>query len=441
MAQKWNLQDIRPAQPRKRRAPTGRPVNMAARPMREEAPAQDDGYEEDVPQVEIVDGRRKKSRTLIWGIVVFVVIVAGGFVASALTGGAELTVYPRNAQPNVNAVFIAAKTPRTNQLTYEVLPLEASGERQVTASGEQPASEQATGEIEIFKTTPGAQRLIKNTRFESPDGLIYKIEESVVVPGAVRAADGTTVPGSIRARVFSDGTGEEFNKPAGTRFTIPGLESDRALFESMYASNLEAFSGGFEGTRFSVDEDELKTATQALQTELRNSLLEQVETAVPAGFTYFPDSVTFTYNTLPPVEYGQDLVTIKEVATLQVPIFKSDDFAAFIADATIPGYEGLDVRIDDTSVFTFSYESATTSSSNLADLPSIAFQLSGKPLIVWAYDVEQLKVDLLGARKTAIPTVLGGYPAIERARAVIRPFWQSTFPRTVDDIEVIEVIE
>ncbi|MEL6806044.1 MAG: hypothetical protein AAFO91_19980, partial [Bacteroidota bacterium] len=70
----------------------------------------------------------------------------------------------------------------------------------------------------------------------------------------------------------------------------------------------------------------------------------------------------------------------------------------------------------------------------------ISFELVGKPELVWTYDTEKLKADLLNAPKTALTTILGGYPAIEKAEAVVKPFWKRTFPAELDDIEIIEVI-
>lgn len=434
MTQKWNLQDIRPPQQRRKR---GAVISRAQNSADIQIPERESELVRSYPEerIQIQDGNKKRSFGYIIAIAVFVFVIASGFVASAFMSGAEITVYPKNRTPNVNAEFTAYQTAQPGELTYELMSLEATGERQVTASGEEEVEEQATGEIEIVKTTPGAQRLITNTRFESPGGLIFKITESVIVPGAV---NGT--PGTIRAEVYSDGTGEEYNL-APTRFTVPGLASDRALFESIYAESARSFTGGFSGPRFSINESELQTATQGLQIELRDTLLARLPNEKPAGFAVFDDAVSITYESLPPVQYGDDLVTIKEKATLQVPIFKADDFAEYLAAATIPGYEMEPVRIDNQDALTFQYTSATTSSSDLTAVDEIEFRLSGRPLIVWTYDSGRLKTDLMGAAKTAMPSVLSGYSAINGAEAVVRPFWQRSFPDELTKIKIIEVVE
>lgn len=436
MAQKWKLQDIRPAQPKKKRAPSR---DRGLRP--DPTPVAED--REDIPQVAITDGKKKKRFNFVVAFVLFFVVVGGGVIASALMSGAEVTVYPRNRVQNLNSEFTAYPEPRAGELAYEIMSLQAEGERQVTATGQETVEEQATGMIEIIKTTSGAERLIKNTRFESPDGLIFKISESIVVPGAVTDGSGASVPGTIMAEVFAESAGEEYNLEAGTRFTIPGFREGGfdELYQSIYAENRSDFTGGYAGPKFIINDDELATAKQSLQMELRDSLLERIDSEKPATFVVFTDAVAFTYNSLPAVEYGEDLVTIKEQATLQIPIFKEPEFAEYVAAATIPGYEGDEVRIQNLQDLDFSYLNATTSATNIADLPAIGFKLTGKPHIVWEYDEAMLKTDLGGSARTAIRSVLDGYPAIERADAVIRPFWKRAFPEDPDEITVTEVIE
>lgn len=436
MTQKWNLQDIRPAQTKKRRVPLeGATAEVQPRPVqieREEA--------EETLSINIIDGNKKKSKSLWYALLLFFVIVGGGVLASALMGGAEVTVYPKHREPTINATFTAKKTPQPNELAYEIMTLEAEGERQVKASGEENVTSQAVGTLFIYNAQQKEPiRLVTNTRFESPEGLIFKIKDSVVVPGFTTDAKGAKVPGVTTAEVYADQVGEQYNIQP-TKFTVPGFKGEPE-YTTIYADSTSAFTGGYNGKKFIIDETELQTAQQILQTELRNSLLGRIESEKPAGFVLFTGAVTFTYESLPSVEYGENLATIKEKVLLRIPLFKENDFAQFVAKASIPGYEGDPVRIADYTVLTFGYESATTSSSDISNYTSLAFNLAGKPQIIWKYDADKLKADLLNANKTALTSVLGSYKAIEKANAVIRPFWKSKFPTRIAEIEVIEIIE
>ncbi len=370
---------------------------------------------------------------------VFFLVIAGGVFASILMGGAEVTVNPKHREPNVNAVFEAHKVANAEQLPYELMTLEAEGEQQVQASGKETIEAQATGKILIYNkpaTTP--VRLVTNTRFSTADGLIFRIKDAAVIPGYTKDDSGQIVPGMVAAEVFADEVGEKYNVTP-TRFTIPGFAGEPE-FDNLYAESTEVFSGGFSGDKFIIAEAEMQTAEQALRTQLRNSLLERINAEKPAGFVVFADAVTFTYVSLPAVAYGDNLATIKEKVIMRIPIFKEEQFATHLAAATIPEYENEPVRIADTGVLTFSYTNATTSSSDIGAVNSLSFKLAGRPQIIWEYDAEKLKADLLNAPKSGLPNVLGGYPAITKAEAVIRPFWKSKFPIKIDDIKVTEVI-
>lgn len=434
MNRKWNLQDIQPSQPRKRRREMVDTVQT-------EPPVEAESREEadETMSITIRNGKKKSKRSLIIAILVFFGIVGAGFIASALMAGAEVTVYPKHREPNVNALFTAVLMPQPEELTYEIMTLEAEGERQVTASGQQPVQSQAEGTILIYNKHQSAPiRLVTNTRFESPNGLIFKIKNPAVIPGYTTDVSGAIVPGVVNAEVFADEVGEQYNI-GPSRFTIPGFAGEPE-FDNLYAESTNDMTGGFDGMQFIIDDDELKTAQQALRMELRNSLLDRIEAEKPAGFLLFDGAITFSYVSLPAVDFGDNLATIREKVLMRIPLFAEEEFARYIAAASIPGYEGNDVRISDHTALTFEYEQATTSNSDISQQQQLDFNLTGKPQLVWEYDAGKLKTDLLDVSKTALSTVLGGYPAIERAEAVIRPFWKTKFPTNLNEIEIIEVI-
>lgn len=442
MTQKWNLQDIRPAEPR-RRQPAQVTQQATAQPPRyasrvDESETDDDG----VSTISIKDGNKEsKKKYILLGTVVAVLIVSV-FSLSAVLSKTTLTVYPEFREPTVNAEFTAYPNRREGALSYEVMTLDATKEKQVAASGEEYVESQAKGFLEIQKTTAGSERLIKNTRFRSPDGKVFRIQESVVVPGAIKDASGTLVPGTIRAEVFADSVGQEYNLAAGTKFDVPGFQESNLpeLYAAISATNLEPIAGGYKGQKFLINDNELSTARQELQLELRDELLARIATEKPAGFTTFPDSVAFTYEALPTVTYGENLVTIREQAVLQMPLFKQEEFANFLAKETISTYNREQVRIQDITTLDFSYTDQNTSSSNIANQTALTFKIIGKPTIVSEFDAGKLQADLAGKSKTSISTVLTAHPGIKSANVSSKPFWKRSFPEKAEDIVVVEVI-
>lgn len=440
MSQKWNLQDIRPANREKRAAVQTNPLRRQQDiGVRTPEPRTQAPFDEDLGTIDIIDGKSTKRKRVFVSVLVSLCIIGAAFFTNVMLGGAEIVVYPKFKDASVQATFSAHKTPRAGELSFELLSLDATGERQVKAAGQELVSERAIGSILIYNTKlTTTQRLIKNTRFESPEGLIFRIKESAEVPAATTDAKGNLVSGVTTVEVFADGTGEQYNiTPA--RFTIPGLKgSDQ--YDAMYGESTVAFTGGFEGNKYVIDDAELQKAKQELHLELRNTLLEQLKSSRPSGFVVYDNAVTFIFESLPSTAYGDSLATIKEKAILSVPLLKENEFAEYLARNTVDGYEEASVALTNPLTLSFSYEEATTTTSDIRTLDELSFILKGTTQIVWQFDEEKLKSDLQKLPKTALPTVLSGYPSIDRANATIRPFWTQKFPENPDDIEVKKII-
>ena len=449
MAQKWNLQDIKPAGTKTPKASLVREVQIQTterRPrtdiaprLQKPEPIEPKFDDSDLSTIDIIDGNSEKRHRVIITSIVSILIIVCAFVVNIFLGGAEVTVHPKIKSIAVQSNFLIQTAPKTGELGYELLTLEDSGERQVKASGKEQVSLRAEGKIFVYNKSESLQRLIKNTRFESPDGLVYRIKESIEVPAAKKDSKGVSVPGSVVADVFADSTGEKFNiKP--TKFTVPGLKgSDQ--FDNVYGESTVAFSGGFEGEKFILDEQELNTAQQALHVELRDKLLKRLEEEKPAGFVVYKDAVTFVYETLPSTQYGDSLATIKEQARLQVPILKEPDLAAYLAKKSVPDYSGEPVLLSDPLTLTFSYTDSETGISDIKASQSLDITLKGNTQLVWKFDEELLKSELIGKKKAEADLVLGKYSgSISKAQSEVRPFWANSFPKSPKDITIKTIL-
>lgn len=487
MSQKWNLQDIRPSNSTnktRKTAPNNSSNNQENKPLKERDLPRRSPVDE-IPEEEMVPARPRKSvprvidtdsdfddeddfeeaekmpvvakkekrptlqtknynntnrshkGKLVWALGFFVLLVGGSMFASAMLGGAEVVVYPKNREVTINTEVTAYAETQAGQLSYEILSLEATAERQVTATGQEEVTSQALGQIEISKTTAGSERLVRNTRFMTDSGLVFRIDESVSVPGATDEG-----PGTIRVDVFADEAGEEYNIAAGVAMNVPGFQESglTELYNAISARSVSAFSGGFDGPQYIINDDELADAREALQSELRRALLDKIDREKPAGFVVYNDAVAITFNQLPASEASGNTVTLREEGVLQIPMFREEDFAEYIAATTLSDYDRLPVRLEDVNKITFAYTDEETKSSDLNTLEELNFTLNGQNRVIWQFNAEDLQVDIVGKDKTAVNQAIDKYPGIRSADAIIRPFWKSTFPRERANIRITEVI-
>ncbi|HEC32678.1 MAG TPA: hypothetical protein ENI63_00270 [Candidatus Kaiserbacteria bacterium] len=379
--------------------------------------------------------RRASSGWGLWiiALISFLVLIFG---FSFLFSGARLIITPKQRTVLVDANFNASKTPKANEFRYEMMTTDKEGSKNVTASGEEFVKEKASGEITIYNNFNSSnQRLIKNTRFETPEGLIYRIDKSIIVPGQKKKG-GTLVPGSIEVTVYADENGEKYNIGL-TDFTIPGFKRG-PRFNGFYARSKTEMIGGFVGKRKVISkEDETKTRDE-IKNELSTQLLKDAYSQKPEGFEMYKDGIFVTFTSLPNKEDGGS-VSVREKALLYGVLFEQKSFAKFLAKNTIAGFDGEDVEISNPDTLKF----------NIIDKENVkpwvtngfSFKLGGKAHIVWSFDTDSLKRDLVGKSKGALQTVLTGYPSIDEAKIVLRPFWRQTFPDKVEDIKINTIID
>lgn len=99
-----------------------------------------------------------------------------------------------------------------------------------TGSKKEPAL--ATGRVTLHNETNAPQSLVATTRLLTPDGVLFRLKDAVVVPAG----------GTVDATVLADQKGETGNIGPVERFTIPGLNEPKQ--KVIYASSKEPMSGG-----------------------------------------------------------------------------------------------------------------------------------------------------------------------------------------------------
>lgn len=313
------------------------------------------------------------------------------------------------------------------------------GLKEVEATGEERVDRKASGQIIIFNDfNTSSQRLIKNTRFETPEGLIYRVDKSIVVPGQTTNEDGEVIPGSIEVTVYADTSGDEYNIGL-TDFTIPGFKGDPRFFK-FYARSKTPIKGGFSGIEKTVAPGELSAARSEIHQSLEEEVLAEVKSEKPDGFVLFDDAYLIESTSLPNADAGSGgNVLVREEAVFYGFLFNELEFAKHVALNTVGSYEGEDVEI--VGIENLEFKIVDKSLLIPASAEAFDFTLSGSGKIVWLFDAERLKEDMAGKHRRDTQTVLSGYPAIEKAEITIRPFWKRSFPDNPDKITVERIIE
>lgn len=365
--------------------------------------------------------KNRKNKYYIFGLGAALILIL--FIAvMSFFDAAKLTVTPRQETMAVNQTFTAVREDDSSGVPYQTIRISGENGKVVPATEGEFVETKASGTILVENNySEASQKLIANTRFESKSGLIYRIKDAITVPGMKGNA-----PGTVEVTVFADEAGPEYNTPNNT-FTIPGLEGD-PRFDGFGAKTVSAINGGFSGTAKKVSTDVKTKAQQEIQGELKAKLIAEAESTIPSDFIFIPGATTFNFEEMPQTDVQETAVQINERLILEGVIFNkqvlNDAILGIIfpdarGKATITTLANLDFTVPETIEETFD------------------FTVSGEANIVWDIDTDDLQQSLAGTKRKNLNGTLVNYPAIERAEAVLRPFWKRSFPRNPNEIDII----
>lgn len=350
---------------------------------------------------------------------------------SILFAGASVTVFERTEAVTPPQTLTASLNPPTGSLGHAIMSGTRSATTTVPATGIKEVSRAASGVITVYNAfSVDVQRLIARTRFESPDGRVYRIQESIDVPGATKSDDGTLTPGIMTVTAYADGAGASYNSSDKAHYTLPALKGD-PRYDKIYAEG-EAVTGGFEGQEPSIAEADLTRAQTALQQGLAQAAQSALAAQVPAGYLVVPGSLDVVYSDIAQTAGDSNTATISQTATMQAAIVKIDDLANAVAKQTVAGYNGEAVTFADPAQLVVEAQNIEASETELT------LNLTGNLTLKWRYDPNALKSALVGKNKDEFETIIKSFaPAIDGAEAKIRPFWDGNFPEDPEAIEII----
>lgn len=402
--------------------------------LNEQAEAANDQIEEEIINKKVyakkTKSHRRSTRKVIYGLMT--ILVVGGIALLSVFSGATVTYTPKSSPISFNNdSYTAYKSNDNGGLLFSVIKLSKEKGVEARASGEEQVSLKASGKIVVYNNaSANPQALIRNTRFETPDGKVYRVQSDITIPG--KKGD---EPGSLEITVYADQPGSDYNIDLSD-FTLPGLKGD-PRFTTIYARSKTPMTGGFVGVTKKVSESDLTGAKTTLETSLRAELLEEAKAQVPEDFVLYPNLTQISYQDLPQTVSTGDTATINVHADFYGVMFKKIDLNNFLVSKKIEDSTSSLFKIQNLESLEASFVSNTP--VDILNTSEIQFVITGETTAESTISEESLKKDLAGKPKNDLKDIIRvNYPNILNARGVIRPFWKTSFP---DDVEKIKIVK
>ncbi len=298
-----------------------------------------------------------------------------------------------------------------------------------TASGEKNVENKATGKITVYNSySSKSQLLIKNTRFMTPDGKIFRTLSAVRVPGA-NIERGTIIPSSIEVMVRADKPGEEYNLGPISRLSIPGFQG-MPKYEAFYGELKEPTKGGFIGKiKIPTESDIASVKERARQTLKGNSKIKLLS-QIPQGLKVFDDVFEFNVIKEEVSKEGDSrgVFRFTIVAEGKVVAFKKIDLVKALTNRFIQDREGDFVL----KKYDIKYSLPKFDFKN--NVFSVNVEFNSK----WTrpFNAEEFKNSVLGKRASEIKILILNMPDVEKVDVNFWPFWVNSVPFLLEKVEV-----
>ncbi len=376
------------------------------------------------------------------GALVAVIAMASWILIGILPKATISLTLKRYPVPFEQSVKTDTKTPtagvtgETIFLPGELLRASKNLEMKFPANGQENVEREATGRITIVNAFSSApQPLVAKTRFQTPDGKIFRLFDAVTVPGA-KVADGKIEPSSIEAEVYADEAGEGHNIGPVEKFTIPGFQNDPPRYKGFYARSSAPMRGGAKGFLPVPTEDDLAKAREKVKAALLNALKGEVAIVMSDAYDVLENTTSFAVireETIPPISKDEKTFSLFMEAELRQFVFKKDDLKSIIVtqakeSQNIPKDVDLDV-----ASFALQYNDIAV------DLGSerASFRAKGEVVFTAHLEPSSLTAELRGKTSEEVKKAIFKLPGLDRANVSLWPFWVNKVPKNPKKVEII----
>ena len=343
----------------------------------------------------------------------------------------KITLLMKNEIRDINASLAVNSK---SGLAAETVTIEDEITGRAETSKIKEFNDRASGQIAIYNTYSSApQTLVAGTRFENPDGKIYRLSKTIIVPGA-EVIDGKIEPKSIEARITADEPGNAYNI-GPSDFKIPGFKGG-IKYEKFYGRSHAAFDGGFVGRAKVVSEKDIEILRSNLENTLRKKLAERAGSELPEGF-FIPENAAqyeFSIKKIePPADRRSNDFGLALTGKIKLFLIPKKDAEAKMLSILFGGQKPDQVSLNNFNELKFAAEELNFGGQ------SLLLRLSGKPRIIWNVDSENLANNLAAAsgQKERFD-IFRALAQIKEASIAYQPRWWKIFPESAEKITIVE---
>ena len=409
------------------------PIQISVGEKEEIVPKEEINKEEEKTEAFVFTPPKKKKEKfsfgkkyfLAWGFLAVVCLIGIWFVVFELPT-AHITLFLKKVATDFTEtvdITTAATNYSINTPGKIILPgelLRATQNIQMTfkANGKEEVKEKARGILTVYNSYGSSPQIfIATTRFESPNGKIFRTEKQITIPGA-RIQSGKITPSKIDIEIVADEAGDAYNIEPSSGWKIPGLKGT-PKYNGFYGENTKKITGGVSGQHLSATDEDKKIAEDTVTAALKESLQAQMIVLLSEKFKT-PEEGTVFQVTKKEFQYPENdpenFVLYME-AEMKKFAFDEETLKQALLEKMKKSISG-DVPMKAES-FDLSYSSFLPMFEN----EKMTVTVSGNIIFISDIDINKLKTELRGKTRSDMQKIIYSLPGLENAQTSLEPKW------------------
>lgn len=377
---------------------------------------------------------RTPSRRVLLALLMFAVLGGGAWTASVTLGRAEVVLNFNKVPWEYQGNLVASKTVAALEVAARRIPGEVFYEEKnisklFLASGRAQVSQKATGRITIYNAySSEPQILVATTRFTTPDGKIFRLDDQVLVPGA-EIKDGKIAASRVDANVTADKAGPAANVGPTEKLVIPGFKGT-PRYNGFYGAFEKGTSGGFVGERAVPTDADIASAKEKTTEILRSALESNLLQNQPEGFVVLKDAseIVITKLTVNKDTDADGNFSVFGAAQFRAIGFREADLNEMLL---VLAKEVYPDRIF--GEFTLAYQDPKAD----FERGEMAVGLKAQGVLRPAFELEAFRETLLGKDLASSRALILSLANITDAKISLWPFWLTRIPENSSRVQIM----
>ncbi len=401
------------------------------KPKRDEPVGNVISFKQETPKKKRKDSSAKMLLVFV-GTTLAILVVA--YFASQFYAKASFSIVPKSYPVNVSKTVVSQSSQSSDAVTYTIKNLSES-QSVIVASTEGPYSEtKSTGKVVLYNNySATAQRLIAGTRLaQANNGLVYKLSNSVTVPGKTSKG-----PGQVTVSIIADKAGDQYNIKKSSDITLRLLGFlGSPKYDGFYAKMSTDIAGGFAGKKKNISASDMSTSIKTLGEQLKATLTMKAKDVINNEEILFDEGILFSTSSVVVSENNSTSSKISMTGDVNLIVFnKKNLFSKIAGEEIIKKFGQYDFYVkglDDMKVSFTNLKDFSVSKKN-----TLMTNFKGDIVIVAQIPIDEIKKKLIGLPLSKTYEVIRSYPDIidTTSKGEVFPPW-SKVPSSEDNIRI-----